>query len=113
MLKIYHNNRCSKSRAALQYLNDKGLEVEILEYLKTPLNAEEFKALLNKLHISAFELIRTQEEIYKKDFKGLNLTEEEWIKILLEHPKLMKRPIVETQLKAIWAVPAEEIETLL
>lgn len=113
MLKIYHNNRCSKSRAALQYLNDKGLEVEILEYLKTPLNTEDFKALLNKLHISAFELIRTQEEIYKKDFKGLNLTEEEWIKILLEHPKLMKRPIVETQLKAIWAVPAEEIETLL
>lgn len=113
MLKIYHNNRCSKSRAALQYLNDKDLDIEIVEYLKNPLTESEFKALLNKLHIPASDLIRTQEDIFKKEFKGLNLTEEEWIKILLKHPKLMKRPIVETQLKAIWAVPADEIETLL
>jgi arsenate reductase len=113
MLKIYHNNRCSKSRAGLKFLQDKGLEPEIIEYLKTPLTEVELKHLLMKMNIPAFELVRTQEAIYKSDFKGLSLTEDEWIKILIEQPKLMKRPIVETQLKAIWAVPAEDAEKVL
>ncbi len=66
-----------------------------------------------KLNLSAFDLVRTHEAIYKSDYKGLELTEDEWISTLIEHPKLMKRPIVETQLKAVWAVPAEEIEKVL
>lgn len=66
-----------------------------------------------KLNYSALELIRTKEDIFKKEYKGLDFTEDEWIKILIKHPKLMKRPIVETKLKAIWAVPAEEIEGIL
>ena len=68
---------------------------------------------MKKLNWKAFDLVRTQEDIYKKEYKGLSFSEEEWIKVLLKHPKLMKRPLVETQLKAIWAVPAEEIETFL
>jgi len=66
-----------------------------------------------KLNWSALDLIRTKEDIYKKEYKGLDFTEDEWIKILIKHPKLMKRPIVETQLKAVWAVPAEVIEDIL
>ena len=113
MLKIYHNARWSKSRAGLKFLQDKGLDFEIREYLKDPLNKEEFGNILKKLNWKAFDLVRTQEDIYKKEYKGLSFSEEEWIKVLLKHPKLMKRPLVETQLKAIWAVPAEEIEAFL
>ena len=66
-----------------------------------------------KLNWSAFDLIRTQEAIYKKEFKGLELNNDEWIKVLMKHPKLMKRPIVEAKLKAVWAIPPEEAEILL
>ena len=66
-----------------------------------------------KLNWSAFDLIRTQEAIYKKEYKGLDFTEDEWIKILIQNPKLMKRPIIETDLKAVWGVPPEEIESIL
>lgn len=86
---------------------------EIREYLKEPLNEKEFKNLLMKLNWSAFDLIRTQEAIYKKEYKGLNLTDDEWIKVLIKNPKLMKRPIIEIQLKAVWGIPAEEIESVL
>ena len=66
-----------------------------------------------KLNWSAFDLIRTKEDIYKKEYKGLEFNEDEWIKILIKHPKLMKRPLIENQLKAVWAVPVEEAEAVL
>lgn len=66
-----------------------------------------------KLNWSALDLIRTKEDIYKKEYKGLEFNEDEWIKILIKHPKLMKRPLIENQLKAVWAVPAEEAEAVL
>ncbi len=113
MLKIYHNTRCKKSRLGLQYLQEKGLEPEVVQYLKEPLTEDQLKKLLMKLNCSAFEMIRTQEAIYKSDYKGLNLTEEEWVKIIVENPKLLKRPIVETKLKAVWGDPVEAIESVL
>ena len=113
MLKIYHNPRCKKSRAGLQYLQKKGLNPEIVLYLKENLSEKDIARLLMKLNISAFDLIRTQEAIYKKEYKGLNLSEEEWIKVIVTNPKLMKRPIVEIELKAVWGDPAEEIENIL
>ena len=113
MLKIYHNPRCKKSRAGLQYLKDKGLEPEIVEYLKNPLTKDDLKNLLMKLNKSAFEMIRTQEAIYKQQFKGKNFNEDEWITIIIENPKLLKRPIVEIEHAAVWGNPAEEIEKVL
>lgn len=113
MLKIYHNNRCKKSRAGLQYLQEKGLEPEIIEYLKTPLTEKEFRVILMKLNKAPLEMVRTQEAIYKSEFKGKNFNDDEWIKIILENPKLLKRPIVETKHKAIWADPAKNIDEVL
>lgn len=113
MLKIYHNNRCSKSRAGLKYLLDKGLEPEIIEYLKEPLSEKDLARLLMKLNKPANEMVRTQEALYKSDFKGKNFNEDEWIKIIIENPRLLKRPIVEVKNKAVWGVPAEEIEVVL
>jgi arsenate reductase len=113
MLKIYHNPRCKKSRAGLNYLEEKGLEFETVLYLKNPLSEEEFTKLLMKLKKSPEEMIRTQEDYYKKELKGRQFNEHEWIKIILENPKLLKRPIVETDKKAIWGDPVDEIELIL
>ncbi len=112
MIKIYHNSRCRKSRAGLQYLQDKGVDFEIVEYLKNGISEEELKDVLIKMNVRPTEIIRTQEDIYKKQFKGKNFTDEEWIKILLENPKLIKRPLVVKGYKAVWADPPENMEKL-
>ena len=113
MITIYHNPKCRKSRAGLQYLQDKGLEYVVIEYLKKPLTREQFKDLLMKLNMRPNEIVRTQEEDFKDKFRGKNFTDEEWITILLENPKLIQRPIVVKNHKAIIAQPAEEIDRLL
>lgn len=113
MLKIYHNPRCAKSRAGLKYLQDKGLEPEIRYYLKDGFTEEELTDVLMRMNKKPWEIIRTQEKIYKTDFKGRNFTNEEWIKILIEHPSLVQRPIVVKDHKAIFAEPAESVEDIL
>lgn len=112
MIKIYHNPRCSKSRAGLKHLETKNVEFELVEYLKYPLSEDEVKDILVKLNIKPFELVRTQEDFYKKELKGQEFTDDEWVKILVENPKLIKRPIVEKGYKAVWAIPPEEMDRL-
>lgn len=112
-MKIYHNPRCSKSRAGLQYLNDKKIEVEIVDYLKNPLSAEELKKLFAKLGKKPFEMIRQHEDLFKEKYKGKTFSDDEWIKIIAENPRLLHRPIVEEGGKAIWGQPASEIDKLL
>ena len=112
MYTIYHNPRCKKSRAGLQYATEKKMEFRVREYLKEPLTEEELTALVMKLHVKPFRLIRTQEEVYRKELKGLNLTDEEWIKVMVENPKLIQRPIVEGKYKAVLGDPPENIDML-
>jgi len=113
MLTIYHNPRCKKSRGGLQYLRDHNIETKVVEYLKEPLGADQLKILLMKLNKKPGDIIRTQEDIYKKELKGKNFTDDEWIKILIENPKLIQRPIVEDRHKAVIAQPPEMIEELI
>jgi len=113
MYKIYHNTRCKKSRAGLQYLQDKGLEVEIIEYLKNPLSLVELSQLFAKLDRKPSEMIRKQEAIFKSNFKGKTFTEDEWIRIIAENPKLLNRPIIERGNKAVWGDPVENIEGVI
>lgn len=113
MITIYHNPKCRKSRAGLQYLQEKGLEYTVVEYLKTPFSRELFKELLMKLNKRPFEMVRTVEDEFREKLKGRNFTDEEWITILLENPKLIQRPIVVKNHKAVLAQPADEIERLL
>ena len=113
MYKIYHNTRCKKSRTGLQYLQDKGLEVEIIEYLKNPLTVEELIDLFAKLGRKPSEMIRKQEAIFKSDFKGKSFTEDEWIRIIAENPKLLNRPIIVRGNKAVWGDPVDNIEGVL
>ena len=112
MYTIYHNPRCKKSRAGLEFLRNKTNDFEIIEYLKNPISGEEFKKLLMKLNKKPLEMVRTQEAIYKSDFKGKNFTDDEWVKIMIENPKLIKRPIVVKANKAVWGDPADEIDVL-
>ncbi len=112
MYTIYHNPRCSKSRAGLAYLESKGYDIEIIDYLKNPLSKKSLKEILMKMNKRPKDIIRTQEAVYKTEFKGKNFTDEEWINILIEHPKLIQRPIVSKDYKAILAQPPENIDEL-
>lgn len=113
MITIYHNPKCRKSRAGVQYLQEKGIEFTVVEYLKNPFTREQFKDLLMKLNMKPSELVRTQEDEYKEKLKGRQFTDEEWISILLENPKLIQRPVVVKNHKAILAQPADEIDRLI
>ena len=112
MLTVYHNPRCKKSRAGLQYVAEKGLAHQVREYLKEPLSEDELSALLMKLNKKPLEMIRTQEEYYRKELKGLQMNDNEWIRIMVENPRLIHRPIVEGKYKAVLGDPVENIDLL-
>lgn len=110
---IYHNPRCRKSREGLAYLQEKGQEFEVREYLKDPLNEGEMTDLVAKLGIQAKELVRKGEQIFKDQFKGKDLSEKEWVQAMVTNPKLIERPIIEKGNKAVVGRPKEEIDKLL
>ncbi len=113
-MKIYHFPRCSKSRAGLNYLKEKGVKPDIIQYLKDqPFTEDSLKKVLMKLNKKPQEIIRTQEKDYKQQFKGKNFTEDEWIKILVEYPRLIQRPVVEGKTRAVIGNPPENIDELL
>ena len=112
-MKIYHNPRCEKSRAGLAFLLDHGADPEVREYLKDPLSEKELDQLIRKLDIPAEELVRKQEEKYRKELKGKAISEKEWIRILVANPKLIHRPIIEKGEKAVIGDPVENIQPLL
>ena len=112
MLKIYHNQRCPKSRAGLAYLKTKAEDFEVIDYLKTGLTAETIRQILQRLNVKPIELVRTQELYFKQQLKGKNFSDEEWIQIIIENPKLLKRPIIVNNYKAVWADPANLTDKL-
>jgi arsenate reductase len=113
MIEIYHNPRCRKSREALQMLESKGIKHQTILYLDKTLNNEELKALLEKLKIKAEELVRKNESIWKDQYKGQTLTEDDIIAAMVTHPKLIERPIVVNGNRAVIARPAENILTII
>ena len=113
MTSIYHNNRCGKSRSALQLLEEKGETINVVEYLKTPPSAKEIEGLLSLLGYKAHDLIRTKEAVYLENYKGKTLTEKEWIQAMVDHPILIERPIVIKNGKAVVARPPEKLLEIL
>ncbi len=93
-MKIYHNPRCRKSREALSILQEHNIPVDIVEYLKQKLTKKEIKNILKILNISALDLIRKEEKIFKENYKNKKLTEEDCINILFSNPILIQRPII-------------------
>lgn len=112
-IKIYHNPRCSKSRIAKSFLEEKGLSFDIIEYLKEPLTVPNLTEIIAQLNMKPQELLRKNEAIYKEKFKGKTLSDKEWIEAMVEFPKLMERPIVVNGEKAVVARPAELISDIL
>ena len=110
---IYHNPRCKKSRAGLAFLEEKGIDFEVKLYLSDPLQQEDLRRIIMKLNLPVIDLVRKQEEQYKKELKGKNFNDDEWMKILLENPKLIQRPIIEVKYKAVIGDPVENIEALI
>lgn len=104
-MKIYHNNRCSKSRQCLALMPKDG--VEIVDYIKNPLTTAELSALIKKIGITPMELVRKGEAAWKENYKGKELSDNEIIDAIVNNPKLIERPIVETEDKAVVCRPPE------
>ena len=112
MLTIYHNPRCSKSRQTLALIEDAKVDVDIVEYLKTPLSQEQIKALMALLSVPAIEMMRTKEAEFKEqNLKGAD--EETLIAAMAATPKLIERPIVTAKDKAVIGRPPENVLVLL
>ena len=112
VMKIYHNPHCSKSRAGLQYLEEKGYDIEIKKYLVEGLTETELKEIIAKTGKKPELFVRIQEKLYIDNYQGKEFSDDEWIKILVENPKLLRRPIVVNGNKAVLANPPENIEEI-
>jgi arsenate reductase (glutaredoxin) len=113
MLKIYHNPRCRKSREGLDYLAGKTDKYEIVDYLKIGISAPEVLEIASKMGEAPSNLVRTQEDYYKKELKGRDINEDEWASILSKNPRLIQRPMIVTEYKAVLAQPPEKMDNLL
>jgi len=113
-MKIYHNPRCSKSRQTLEILNEAGADAEIVEYLKTPPSRDELIALLDMLGMKPRELMRTGEAEYKdNNLANPDLDDDALIDAMLTFPKLIERPIVVNNGKAVIGRPPVSVKDIL
>ncbi|MEN5240545.1 MULTISPECIES: arsenate reductase (glutaredoxin) [Pseudomonas] len=113
-LTLYHNPRCSKSRGALELLEARGLSPTIVRYLETPPDAATLKQLLGQLGISARQLLRSGEDEYKAlDLANPALTDAQLIEAMVQHPKLIERPILVAGSKAVIGRPPEKVLEIL
>jgi arsenate reductase len=113
-LVIYHNPRCSKSRETLKLIEDRGLQPQVVEYLKTPPSAEELDRILRMLNLEPRDLMRRKEPEYADaDLDDPGLTRETLIRAMVQRPKLIERPIVIHGEKAALGRPPEQVLEIL
>lgn len=107
---IYHNPRCSKSRQALALLEQQGDELEVIQYIDTPPDSATLSTLLQQLGLSARELMRKGEDVYKElQLDDPDLSEAELVQAMVDYPRLIERPIIIREGKAIIARPPERV----
>jgi len=112
-MKIYHNPRCTKSRQTLALLQENGVEPEVVLYLDNVPTTDELRDLLAKLGISPIQLVRKGEAIWKENFKGKELSDDEIIAAMISNPKLIERPIVVKDQTAVLGRPPENVLELI
>jgi len=110
---IYHNPRCSKSRATLALIQEKGIEPEIIEYLDAAPSKSELDAILSKLDMEPADLMRTGEDEYKEHVKGKDLSRAEAIALMVKYPRMIERPVVVNGDKAAVGRPPESVLDIL
>ena len=110
---IYHNPKCSKSRATLALLQERGVNPRIVPYLQTPPSAGELKAIVAWLGIRPEQLVRRSEDVYRSKYAGRALTDDEWIEAMVKDPILIERPIVVRGGRAAIGRPPENVLPLL
>ena len=113
MIKIYHNPRCSKSRQGVQVLENSGKEFQIIKYLEDIPSEKELTEIIHLLAITPIQLIRKTVKIWKEEFKGKELSDTQIIKAMIENPKLIERPIVINNNKAVIGRPPEDILSII
>ncbi len=113
MVTVYHNPKCRKSRAGLEYVKNKYSNAEVRDYIREGISPEEIKQLISMMGIRPVDLVRTQEEYYKENLKDHTPTDEEWYNILSENPRLIRRPIVVNGDNAVLADPPEKADKIL
>ena len=113
MIKIYHNPRCRKSREGLQILETSGKKFEVRRYLEDIPTKDELRHILECLGISAENLVRKNESVWKEKYRNRLMTDEEILDAMIENPKLIERPIVIKNNKAVIGRPPEIIEKMI
>ena len=110
---IYHNPRCGKSRAGLKAVEESGVKFDVVKYLDTNPSTNEISDLLKKLDMKPLELVRIKENIWKENYKGKDLSDDEIIQAMADNSKLIERPIVVKGEKAVLGRPTEKIVEFL
>ena len=105
MITIYHNPRCRKSREGLQILENSGKDFEVVKYLDEPLSEVKLNEIIRILGIKPIDLVRTNEAIWKSEFKGKDLKDKDIVSAMVKHPKLIERPIVISDDRAVIGRP--------
>lgn len=113
MIQIYHNPRCRKSREGLEILKNSNQEFTIKDYLKDPPTIAELNELIKRLDISPIQLIRKGETVWKENFKGKSLSDQQIFEAMVKHPKLIERPIVVNGNKAVIGRPPTIIKEII
>ena len=113
ILKVLHNGNCSKSKAVLEYLDENGVAFEIIDLIEDPLTDLEIKTLLKKLNQSVQDLIRKDDRFFVENFAGKNLSDEEWITVLVNNPSLIQRPILIKGSVALVGRPIENVKLFI
>ena len=112
MVTIYHNPRCKKSREGLAILENLDIKFNVRKYLDNPLNTEELKVIIGTLKIKPEALVRKNETIWKTNYKSKALSDNDLIEIMVNHPKLIERPIVINKNEGVIGRPPELIKDL-
>jgi arsenate reductase len=113
MITIYHNPRCRKSREGLAVVESSGKDFEVIKYLEKGLTTNELQDIIKKLDIPPLELVRKNEIIWKENYKGRELTDNEIIEAMSNHPKLMERPVIINGENAVIGRPSSTISSIL
>jgi len=108
-MKIYNNPSCSKCVSTLTLLKENNIDPEIINYLDTPPTAQELAGIILKLGISPIDLVRKKEKVFLEKYAGKNLTDEEWIEAMIQHPILIERPIIINGNKAVIGRPPVKV----